>query len=81
MLKKQRGPWKIDAEFTGEALHVRPRGDVAWHPLDSSCHCLPAADTCQLHDADGNPVHLPIYFHAALDGRDVPPPPTPGCLL
>lgn len=77
-LKTQRGPWKIDLDYAGTALHVRPRNDLAWHPLDDGCHCLPTTDTAEIRDSDGDPVHLPVFFHAALDARDVPAP-RPGC--
>jgi hypothetical protein len=73
-LKEQRGPWKIDLDFAGEALHVRPRNDRAWHVLAEECPCRPSSDVAELKDSDGDPVHLPVYFHAALDGRTVPPP-------
>ncbi len=78
-LKTQRGPWKIDLDFAGEALHVRPRADRVWHLLDAGCHCIPTSDVCELRDSDGDPVHLPVYFHAALDARDVAPPRPGGC--
>lgn len=77
-LKVQRGPWKIDLDYLGEALHVRPRNDMVWHPLDPGCHCIPTSDVAELRDCDGDPVHLPVYFHVALDAREVPPP-RPGC--
>jgi hypothetical protein len=73
-LKEQRGPWKVDLGFHGEALHVRPRNDAVWHPLADTCHCLPTSDVAELRDSDGDPVHLPVYFHVALDARDVRPP-------
>lgn len=73
-LKEQRGPWKIDLDFPGEVLHVRPRDDAVWHALAEDCHCLPSGDVCELRDEDGDPVHLQVFFHVALDGRAVPPP-------
>lgn len=74
-LKIQRGPWKIDLDHDEQAVHVRPRGDVVWHPLDSRCHCIPTSDVAELRDCQGRPLHLPVYFHVALDGREVRPPP------
>ncbi len=74
-LKEQRGPWKVDLDYAGEALHVRPRNDVQWHHLGPACHCIPTSDVTEVRDCDGAPVHLPVYFHVALDGREVRPPP------
>lgn len=74
MLKIQRGHWKIDLDFTGDTLHVRPRADVVWHPLSELCPCRPSEDVAEMRDEDGDPLHLPVFFHAALDGREVPPP-------
>ncbi len=73
-LKVQRGPWKVDLDFDGEALHVRPRDDRVWHPLDAGCHCLPPGEVAELRDSDGDPVHLPVFLHVALDAREVRPP-------
>jgi hypothetical protein len=78
MLKIQRGPWKVDLAFDGTALHVRPRADARWHPLAEDCHCIPTQNTAEVHDSDGDPVTLPVYFHTALDGREEPAP-RPGC--
>lgn len=72
-LKQQRGPWKIDLTFDADELHVRPRDDLAWHPLERDCPCRPREDTAQLLGPDGR-VDLPVFFHAALDGRAIPPP-------
>lgn len=66
---QQRGPWKIDLSFDRTEIHVRPRGDLAWHPLSAQCPCRPAEDTTRLHDVDGHPVTLPVFLHTALDGR------------
>lgn len=77
-LNTQRGPWKIDYDMAEEALHVRPRADAMWHPLEAACRCLPASEVAEVRDGYGTPVHLPVYFHVAQDGRTVPAP-RPGC--
>lgn len=74
MLKVQRGPWKIDTSFDMSELHVRPRADVVWHPLSVDCPCRPTQDTADVRDEDGDRMSVPVYLHAALDGRTVPPP-------
>lgn len=74
-LKVQRGPWKLDLDYRGEALHVRPRNDARWHPIAEDCHCIPTTDVVEMRDCEGLPVHMPVYFHTALDGREVAPPP------
>jgi hypothetical protein len=73
-LKTQYAPWKIDLDFDGAAMHVRPRNDHVWHPLSDACHCIPTTDVAELTDCEGRPLHLPVYFHVALDGRTVPAP-------
>lgn len=77
-LKQQRGPWKIEFEFDGSALHVRPRDDARWHYLDAGCHCIPTVDTVTLADEDGDRVATTVYIHVALDGRTVAAP-RPDC--
>lgn len=63
--------WKLTAGYDNTTVHLRPRNDRAWHPLDEDCHCGP------------KPMRLPgdgrqLYVHTALDGRgpvevEVPP--------
>ena len=65
-LNTQRGAWKIDTSFDGEAVHIRPRADLRWHPLDPACWCTPEQQTPE--PADG--ATLPTYVHQAADGRD-----------
>lgn len=66
MLKVQRGPWKIEATFGGDAVHVRPRADLRWHVLDESCWCGPAR--CAAETSDGD--EIPVWQHIAADGRE-----------
>ena len=73
-LKVQRGPWKIDPSFDHSELHVRPRGDVVWHPLSVDCPCRPTQDSTEVRDEDGDRMTVPVFLHVAMDGREERPP-------
>jgi hypothetical protein len=73
MLNQQRGPWKVDTSLAGDEIHVRPRNDLMWHPLDPRCACGPQEQTVPL-SGGSEPAEAAVYLHAALDGREVPPP-------
>lgn len=63
-LNCQRGPWKVDLDFAGTTIHIRPRADLWWHPLDPGCWCTPVEETAP---PDGGIVIA--YLHNAADGR------------
>jgi hypothetical protein len=65
-LNNQRGPWKIDTDFTDDAIHIRPRADLWWHPLEVDCWCGPAETAPAT--SDGGVVLT--YVHNAADGRE-----------
>lgn len=65
-LNCQRGPWKIDTDLEGEYIHIRPRADIWWHPLDTGCWCDPVEKAAET--SDGGIVLT--YLHNAADGRE-----------
>lgn len=65
-LNNQRLPWKIDTSYDGEVIHIRPRGDLWWHPLDVECWCDPVEKAAET--SDGGIVLT--YLHNAADGRE-----------
>lgn len=70
--------WRCDYNPAYTEVHLRPRNDLIWHPLDDDCACGPTTSYVVL-DGPG-----PRWFvvHHALDGRPVAPPgtyePAPG---
>lgn len=65
-LNNQLGRWKIDTDFAGDVIHIRPRADLWWHPLDTGCWCGP--DERAAETSDGGVVLT--YVHNAADGRE-----------
>lgn len=65
-LKVQRGPWKTEASYAGDAVHIRPRDDLRWHPLDETCWCGPARAEAETLDGED----VPVWQHIAADGRE-----------
>jgi len=65
-LNMQRGPWKTEPDFEGEAFHIRPRADWWWHPLDVDCWCDPIQTTAATPDG----CEVLVYRHQAADGRE-----------
>jgi hypothetical protein len=66
-----RGGWKLDPDLDGIDLHVRPRDDVIWHPLDPDCVCGPRATEAR-HTTTGRETTM--YVHHSLDGRELREP-------
>lgn len=64
----QRGPWKTDPSFDATELHIRPRADTRWHPLDAGCWCGPLVKG---EATDGEGV-AQVYVHRPADGREAP---------
>lgn len=62
----KRGGWKLCVSFDGTELHLRPRDDLMYHPLDSACFCGP--QTQPVERIDG--VELTAVIHHSLDGRE-----------
>ena len=65
-LNNQLGAWKVDTSFDDEVIHIRPRGDLWWHPLDVGCWCEPEERAPER--PDGRLVL--VYVHRAADGRE-----------
>jgi hypothetical protein len=63
---EQRGPWKIDLSLDGDVIHIRPRADLWWHPLEVGCWCQPREETARQHDG----CLVLVYVHTAADGRE-----------
>lgn len=61
-----RDAWKIDQAIGGEEIHIRPRGDLVWHPLEENCVCGPERTEALTSDGD----LVPVIVHQALDGRE-----------
>lgn len=58
--------WKLDHSFDAAAVHIRPRADTIWHPLDDGCVCGPVVQPCRRRP--GGDAWLVI--HHSLDGRE-----------
>jgi hypothetical protein len=62
MTRVCRGGWKTDRGIADPSeVHVRPRDDLMWHPLDMHCVCGPRVE------------HRPpgwVVIHHSLDGRE-----------
>lgn len=65
-LNNQRGRWKIEPDFEGDNIHIRPRADLWWHDLDTGCWCEPTEEAAQTSDG----CIVLVYVHRAADGRE-----------
>lgn len=64
-------PWKIDRAFDDpQAIHVRPRADLRWHPLNPRCWCRPRTEDLTDGGKPGGAFLARLVTHQPADGRE-----------
>ncbi len=63
--------WKIDRALDDpETIHVRPRADTRWHPLDGGCWCGPQHEDLTDGGRPDGAFLARLVLHQPADGRE-----------